>query len=162
MGKPWNLDAVRNMRSRYRIPRTAPSLPTATPLPDRREDGSYSVLGAARHFGVSRDVIRRWIENGLIQVSRHNGRSRAALWLHIKRADLGQRWGFTSTNRPKAVWGRRPPSARRSTLPSNARPCGPFVTLQGQTSTRSGSRPARSARHDRACLALYVSPEEIV
>lgn len=50
-GKRWNLDAVRNARSVHRIPRTAASLPTGKPLPDRPQDGCYSVLGAARHFG---------------------------------------------------------------------------------------------------------------
>jgi Recombinase/Recombinase zinc beta ribbon domain/Resolvase, N terminal domain len=86
MGKRWNLDGVRNMRSRHRISRTAPSLPPAKPLPDRREDGCYSVLGAAHHFGVSKDVIRLWIEKGLVQVSRHQNRARAALWLHVDEA----------------------------------------------------------------------------
>jgi DNA invertase Pin-like site-specific DNA recombinase len=86
MGKRWNLDAVRNMRSHHQIPRTAPSLPPATPLPDRRDDGCYSVLGAARHFGVGKDAIRLWIEKGLVRVSRHQGRPRGALWLHIDEA----------------------------------------------------------------------------
>jgi DNA invertase Pin-like site-specific DNA recombinase len=82
-GKRWNLYAVRNARSVHRIPSTATSLPTATPLPDRREDGSYSVLGAARHFGVTRDVVRLWIQKGLVQASRQPGRRLGALWLHI-------------------------------------------------------------------------------
>ena len=85
MGKRWNLDTVRNMRSRHQIPSTAPSLPTATPVPDRREDGCYSVLGAARHFGVDKDVIRRWIDQGAVRVSREPGKTgtRGALWLHV-------------------------------------------------------------------------------
>ncbi len=83
MGKRWNLDAVRTMRSRHRIARTAPSLPPAKPLPDRRGDGCYSVLGAAHHFGVSKDVIRLWVEKELVRVSRDRGRARAALWLHV-------------------------------------------------------------------------------
>ncbi len=83
MGKRWNLDAVRNMRSHHRIPSTAPSLPTARPVPDRRQDGCYSVLGAARHFGVGKDVIRGWIEKGAVQVSRQTGRLSGAIWLHI-------------------------------------------------------------------------------
>lgn len=82
-GKRWNLDAVRNARSAHRIPRTAPSLPTAAPLPDRQQDGSYSVLGAARHFGVTRDVVRLWIQKGLVRVTRQPGRRCGALWLHI-------------------------------------------------------------------------------
>jgi DNA invertase Pin-like site-specific DNA recombinase len=82
-GKRWNLDAVRNARSLHRIPRTAPSLPPAKPLPDRRQDGCYSVLGAARYFGVGKDVIRLWIGKGAVQVSRQSGRARGALWLHV-------------------------------------------------------------------------------
>jgi hypothetical protein len=85
MGKRWNLDIVRTMRSRHRIPRAAPSLPTATPVPDRRQDGSYSVLGAARHFRVGKDVIRLWIAKGAVRVSRQSGRTgtRGAIWLHV-------------------------------------------------------------------------------
>jgi hypothetical protein len=85
MRKRWNLDTVRNMRSRHEIARTAPSLPTATPVPDRRQDGSYSVVGAARHFGVGKDVIRRWIYAGAVRVSSQPGKTgtRGALWLHI-------------------------------------------------------------------------------
>jgi DNA invertase Pin-like site-specific DNA recombinase len=85
-GKRWNLDAVRNARSVHRIPRTAASLPTGKPLPDRRQDGCYSVLGAARHFGVSKDVIRLWIRNGVVRVSRQPNRERGALWLHVDEA----------------------------------------------------------------------------
>jgi DNA invertase Pin-like site-specific DNA recombinase len=85
MGKRWNLDAVRCMRSHYRIPRTAPSLPPATSVPDRREDGCYSVAGAARHFGVGKDVVRHWIEKGTVRVSRTSGKTgvRGAIWLHV-------------------------------------------------------------------------------
>jgi DNA invertase Pin-like site-specific DNA recombinase len=85
MGKRWNLDTVRNMRSRHQIPSTAPSLPTATPVPDRREDGCYSVLGAARHFGVGTDVVRGWIVRNAVGVSREPGKTgtRGAIWLHI-------------------------------------------------------------------------------
>jgi DNA invertase Pin-like site-specific DNA recombinase len=83
MGKRWNLDAVRNMRSSHRIPSAAPSLPTATPLPERRQDGCYSVLGAARHFGVGKDVIRLWIAKAAVRVSRQSDRKRGALWLHV-------------------------------------------------------------------------------
>jgi DNA invertase Pin-like site-specific DNA recombinase len=85
MGKRWNLNTVRNMRSRHRIPRTAPSIPPATPLPDRREDGCYSVLGAARHYGVGKDVIRLWIAKGAARVSRQSSKTgaRGAIWLHV-------------------------------------------------------------------------------
>jgi hypothetical protein len=86
MGKRWTMTAVRNMRSHYAIPRTAPSLPTAKPLPDRRHDGQYSVLGAARRFGVTRDVIRLWIARGLVRCSRDPGRVQGPLWLAIDEA----------------------------------------------------------------------------
>lgn len=83
MGKRWTMIAVRNMRSHHAIPRTAPSLPTAKPLPDRQDDGLYSVLGAARRFGVTRDVIRLWIARGLMRCSRDPGRAHGPLWLAI-------------------------------------------------------------------------------
>jgi len=85
MGKRWNLDTVRNMRSRHRIPSAAPRIAPCTPVPERRQDGCYSVLGAARHFGVSTDVIRLWIAKGAVQVSRQSGKTGTlgALWLHV-------------------------------------------------------------------------------
>jgi DNA invertase Pin-like site-specific DNA recombinase len=83
MGKRWTLTAVRNMRSRHAIPRTAPSLPTAQPLPDRRDDGLYSVLGTARRFGVGRDVVRGWIARGLVRWCREPERAQGPLWLAI-------------------------------------------------------------------------------
>ena len=85
-GKRWSMIAVRNMRSHHAIPRTAPSVPTAKPLPDRRDDGLYSVLGAARHFGVTRDVVRLWIARGLVRCSGELGRAHGPLWLAIDEA----------------------------------------------------------------------------
>jgi DNA invertase Pin-like site-specific DNA recombinase len=86
MGKRWTMIAVRNMRSHHAIPSTAPSLPTARPLPDRRDDGLYSVLGAARRFGVGRDVVRLWIARGFVRYSRGPRRSKGPLWLAIDEA----------------------------------------------------------------------------
>jgi hypothetical protein len=82
-GNHWTLIAVRNARKLHRIDRTALSLPTGRPLPDRRDDGCLSILGAVRHFGVSKDVVRLWIRKGWVPVSRQSGRPRGGLWLHI-------------------------------------------------------------------------------
>ena len=85
-GKRWSMIDVRNMSSHHAIPRTAPTVPTAKPLPDRRDDGLYSVLGAARHFGVTRDVVRLWIARGLVRCSGELGRAHGPLWLAIDEA----------------------------------------------------------------------------
>ena len=84
-GLRWTVIAVRNIRKSYGIERRAPSLPTARPLPDRRDDESWSVRGAAGHFGVTVDVVRRWLRKGLVKTSRE--RTRGPLWLHIDEAD---------------------------------------------------------------------------
>lgn len=86
MGKRWTMIAVRNMRSHHAIPSTAPSLPTAKPQPDRRDDGLYSVLGTARRFGVGRDVVRGWIARGFVRCCREPGRAQGPLWLAIDEA----------------------------------------------------------------------------
>lgn len=67
--RPWDLCAVRWARRRERIDRSAPDAPRSLPLPERDPRGRYSVEGAARHFGVRHDVVRRWLKNGLIQGS---------------------------------------------------------------------------------------------
>jgi hypothetical protein len=94
MGKRWTMIAVRNMRSHHAIPRTAPSLPTAKPLPDRRDDGLYSVLGAARHFGVS-----TWSASGSREASCAAPASQGA---------RTARSGLSSTTRPSYIYATLP------------------------------------------------------
>jgi DNA invertase Pin-like site-specific DNA recombinase len=67
MGKEWDIVAVKWARRRNGVELTAPDLPRRLPLPDRRPDGRWSVPGASRRFGVSVQVIRRWIEQGLVE-----------------------------------------------------------------------------------------------
>ena len=53
-------------------------------LPNRGEDGLYSVRGAAEHFDVSTDVVRGWIKRGLVKASKEDhGPHRGILWLEI-------------------------------------------------------------------------------
>jgi hypothetical protein len=54
------------------IVRVAPSLPTGKPLPDRREDGCYSLNGAVKHFGTTK-----------------NRAEEHALWCHIDSSSNG-------------------------------------------------------------------------
>jgi len=116
MGKRWTMIAVRNMRSHHAIPRTAPSLPTAKPLPDRRDDGLYSVLGAARYFGVTRDVVRLWIARGLVRCSREPGRAHGPLWLAIDAAAELRLRDFAEDSRRRLSRRRRTAQNQPTTL----------------------------------------------
>lgn len=65
-GAMWSVWSVRWVRRRANIPRRAPDRPRMGPLPDRYPDGRYSIPGVARRFKVSRDVVRTWLEHGLV------------------------------------------------------------------------------------------------
>lgn len=83
-GRRWDLEAVRQLRSRSQITRVAPDRPRMRPLPDRYPDGRYSVPGAEARFGVSRAIVYRWIKAGLVSASRADyGTHRNAHWLDI-------------------------------------------------------------------------------
>jgi len=83
-GKRWNADAVKWVRSRHKIPRTAPDLPRKLPLPDRHTDGRYSIGGMMRRFDVSDGTVRRWIKRGLVKASREDYQSHARVyWLEL-------------------------------------------------------------------------------
>ncbi len=111
MGKRWNLDGVRNMRSRHQIPSNAPRTPPCEPVPDRRQDGCFSVRGAAHHFGVHIDVIRRWISKGAVPISREPGMTgtRGAVWLHVDEETETRLWVLASEARQRS--DRRKPTA---------------------------------------------------
>jgi hypothetical protein len=71
-GKRWDAVAIKWVRSRHRIRRTALDLPRRRPLPDRHEDGRYSIAGTMRRFQVSDSVVRGWIARGLVPATREN------------------------------------------------------------------------------------------
>lgn len=80
----WKEDLVRSARRRARIKRVFLDRPRMPPLPHQHPDGRYSVPGAAARFGVSHDVVRRWITQGLVRTSRADfGTHRQAYWLDI-------------------------------------------------------------------------------
>ena len=120
-GNRWTLVAVRNGRKIHRIPRTAASLPTGRPLPERRDDGAYSVLGAARHFGVSKDAIRFWIEKQLVPVSRHGDGSRAGLWLHVDQATERRLRRLANESRERTARRQRLKQMKRQAADSTGR-----------------------------------------
>lgn len=67
-GLAWHDEHVRQARSRYDIERVAPDRPRIHPLPHRHpEHGWFSIPGAMAHFGVSENVVRRWIAQGLVR-----------------------------------------------------------------------------------------------
>ncbi len=71
--RPWNPRAVKAVRMRLGLKRQHRQ-PTARkrPLPDQRSDGRYSVLGAARLFGVADSTVVRWIERGAVKADRED------------------------------------------------------------------------------------------
>lgn len=79
----WTADAVARVRSRERLACTP--LPTARPsVPDRDKRGRFSIVGAARHFGVSLHVVRAWVYQKRVKVSRESYKSHHdVLWLTI-------------------------------------------------------------------------------
>ena len=90
-GKAWNLWAVKWARRRNGIERTAPDLPRRLPLPERREDGLYSMRGVCRRFGVTVVAIMGWMTKGLLKGHRDDyGTHRNAWWFDLDDATVGR------------------------------------------------------------------------
>lgn len=50
------------------------------PLPDRLDDGRYSVPGLARHYKVSTNVVRGWMRRGLVSCIRETYKDHGEVW----------------------------------------------------------------------------------
>jgi len=86
-GVAWNTTAVRWTRKSERISRVVPDRPRREMLPDRFPDGRYSVAGAAKRFGVKLDLVRAWVQRGLVNAERHDFQQhRGVWWLDIPEA----------------------------------------------------------------------------
>lgn len=78
----WTASAVAHVRTKYKL-RRANKLKKSF-LPDQHPTtGHYSIPGAARRFGVSRDVVKSWIRRGLVQVHKARLGRYDARWLDI-------------------------------------------------------------------------------
>jgi hypothetical protein len=83
-GLKWKEDTVRTARRKHGIKRVARDRPRMRPLPLQHPDGRFSVPGAAARFGVSRNVVRSWIKQGLVTATRADfGTHRNVCWLFI-------------------------------------------------------------------------------
>ena len=83
--KTWTASAVAHMRANYKLRRTTKRKRSF--LPDRHPTtGYYSIPGAARRFGVSRDVVKSWVRRGLVQVHKARFGRYDARWLDIEEA----------------------------------------------------------------------------
>lgn len=81
--QPWTAGIVQNARLASDLPRIA-SRKSYRFLPDRHPaTGDYSMPGAARRFGVARDLLRSWIERGLIRAYSERYGRYDARWLVI-------------------------------------------------------------------------------
>jgi DNA invertase Pin-like site-specific DNA recombinase len=82
--RAWTARAVQRLRCTAGIARVAPRAPSNRPLPDRHPvSGRYSIPGAARHFGVSVALLRRWVARGLMTMHREPYGRYNARWLDI-------------------------------------------------------------------------------
>lgn len=82
--RSWNLFAVRWARRREGIARVAPDLPRRDAVPERDGLGRYSVVGAAHVLGVSINVVRRLIEQGVLPGEREAyGQYKSVWWLRL-------------------------------------------------------------------------------
>jgi len=79
--RSWTAWAVAWVRTRERVASTAPP-PGRGVVPDRDRKGRFSVIGAARYFGVSVHVVRSWIQRGRVKAARES----YVWWLTIDRA----------------------------------------------------------------------------
>ena len=91
-GIEWTGELVRSTRCKKRIERFAPDLPHNPPLPHRHPDGGrYSVSGAMARFGVTENIVRRWIKQGIVAATRADfGTHRNVYWLDIDEATAGR------------------------------------------------------------------------
>jgi hypothetical protein len=78
---PWSVRAVRWTRWRRRI---RPKLQAQQRLPDRREDGLFSIHGIATRFGVTEHIVRYWVEKRWLAIA--EGGSWRPLWFRLDRA----------------------------------------------------------------------------
>ena len=79
---PWNASAVAHVRANHKLRRTQKLRRSF--LPDRHPTtGRYSIPGAARRFGVSRDVVKSWVRRGLVSVHKARYGRYEARWLDI-------------------------------------------------------------------------------
>ncbi|UCC74281.1 MAG: recombinase family protein [Gemmatimonadota bacterium] len=77
-GREWTTQMVTGVRKRRRI-RSQNAPPRQGGWPAKRSDGLLSVRGVAEHFGVSRRMVRTWIESGRLTPAAGGGRGRP-LW----------------------------------------------------------------------------------
>jgi DNA invertase Pin-like site-specific DNA recombinase/uncharacterized protein YndB with AHSA1/START domain len=69
-GKGWTKISVGRARITHDIERLAPVRYAAVKAPSRLPDGSWTVAAVAERYGVSQQVVRRWIGIGVIEARR--------------------------------------------------------------------------------------------
>lgn len=83
--RQWDRTAVLWVRNTHGIKKTYKDLPRRHGVPDRHEDGRWSVAGAARRFNVDTQVVHRWVRQGLIQGAKEHyaPHGQPVCWLNI-------------------------------------------------------------------------------
>ncbi|MCK6503963.1 helix-turn-helix domain-containing protein, partial [Myxococcota bacterium] len=80
-GRPWESEGVEKLRDELGLPGLHLP-PPASPPPERREDGLYSVRGVAKATGANQETIRRWVRAGLL-VPKEGGGHGCTMWFDI-------------------------------------------------------------------------------
>jgi DNA invertase Pin-like site-specific DNA recombinase len=102
------------IRWKYGIASPAhPVVPPAQPLPERREDGRYSVRGVAQEMGVTEHIVRYWQSCGLLEGERGRYRSWWFVLDDKSRERLNQAKARGYGARTGARTNSKPPSGRK-------------------------------------------------
>ena len=78
--RAWTAHAVRRVRTAHTSINHGPRIDARSPLPDRYPDGRYSIVGAAKRFGVTSHKVRSWIRRGLVDAAREDFQGRKGTW----------------------------------------------------------------------------------
>jgi hypothetical protein len=79
--RPWTEQMVRGVRKRRRV-RSHNAPPPGEGWPAQRSDGRLSIHGVAERFGVSRRVVRSWLDSGHLTPVAGGGRG-SPLWFSL-------------------------------------------------------------------------------
>jgi DNA invertase Pin-like site-specific DNA recombinase len=96
--QPWTPGNVAKARRKACLP--SPPRPKRTVLPDRHpETGYYSIPGAARRFGVTVNIVKHWVERGLVRIIHQRYERYNARWLVLDDASTTRLEALASSRR---------------------------------------------------------------
>ena len=87
LNRPWAVTSVAWVRSHHGMRR--PHGPPSLRVPDRRNDGLYSIHGVATRFGVAEHTVYYWVDKGWLKGSTERGWGRAR-WFRLDHETVKQ------------------------------------------------------------------------